>query len=105
MTRFRRTREEIALHLTPKQAKNRRSRNLKQPNIARPTSSSYTEISYEGLGDWVGRKTMVKVSKEWLNKLISPPSPAPSLPSVGANLTPQREESPKIEFKITDLND
>ena len=30
----------------------------------------YIEISYEELGDWVGRKTKVPVSKKWLETLM-----------------------------------
>lgn len=32
--------------------------------------SPYTEISYEELADWVGRKTKVPVSKKWLQTLM-----------------------------------
>ena len=32
--------------------------------------SPYTEISYEELADWVGRKTKVPVSKKWLQALM-----------------------------------
>ena len=32
--------------------------------------SPYTEISYEELADWVGRKTKVPVSKKWLQSLM-----------------------------------
>ena len=101
MKRFRRTQEEMALSLTPRQAKARRAREKKA--VPSP-SPSYTDISYEDLGDWVGRKTMIKVSKEWLNKLIKKNSPEPSIPFLGANLL-QKPEETKIEFKLTDLND
>ena len=69
--------------------------------------SPYTYISYEELGDWVGRKTRVKVSRAWLDDLRG--SPAPSTPTPEA---PPRsmeeilcdspeEPSPKIEFNLT----
>lgn len=32
--------------------------------------SPYTEIRYEELADWVGKKTKVPVSKKWLQSLI-----------------------------------
>ena len=60
--------------------------------------SPYTDITYDELGDWVGRKTIVKVSKAWLEDLTE--QPTPSSPIVVEN----KEES-KIEFQITDFND
>ena len=67
----------------------------------------YSEITYEELGDWAGRKTLVRVSKAWLDAMKSQPaltkskpppkpSPAPSLPST--------EEEPSIEFNLINLN-
>ena len=32
--------------------------------------SPYVEITYEELGDYVGRKSIVKVSKTWLESMI-----------------------------------
>lgn len=32
--------------------------------------SPYTEIRYEELADWVGRKTKIPVSKKWLQSLV-----------------------------------
>jgi hypothetical protein len=32
--------------------------------------SPYIEIKYEDLADWVGRKTIVPVSKKWLQALM-----------------------------------
>jgi hypothetical protein len=32
--------------------------------------SPYTEIRYEELADWVGRKTKIPVSKKWLQSLM-----------------------------------
>ncbi len=67
--------------------------------------SPYVEISYEELGDWIGRKTMVKVSRAWLDTLRG--SPAPSSPSSEAEHFPstpiQEEALPKIEYTLTDL--
>lgn len=64
--------------------------------------SPYIEISYEELGDWVGRKTKVVVCKKWLDALTGQDyvSPIPSEPqSKVINL--EKEEIPKIEYKIT----
>ncbi len=60
--------------------------------------SPYTDITYDELGDWVGRKTIVKVSKAWLEDLTK--QPTPSVPVVA-----EIKEESKIEFQITDLND
>ena len=59
--------------------------------------SPYIDITYDELGDWVGRKTVVKVSKAWLEDLTH--QPTPSSPIVVEN------KEDKIEFQITDLND
>tara|TARA_Y100000593_G_scaffold87491_1_gene168021 strand:- start:398 stop:616 length:219 start_codon:yes stop_codon:yes gene_type:complete len=60
--------------------------------------SPYVDISYEELGDWVGRKSLVKVSRAWLQ-------------SIGAQIEHRDEareippkEEPKIEFNLIDLN-
>lgn len=60
--------------------------------------SPYAEIPYGELGDWLGKKSLVKVSKAWLESLINQAvvTEAPLLPP---------EEEPKIEFTLTDLND
>jgi len=95
MKRFRRTKEEIALNLTKRQAQARRRKDKKSATPA------YSSITYEELGDWVGRKSIVKVSKAWLDGLInqcaSPPPPKVH--------TLEKQEQPKIEFKLTDLNE
>ena len=69
--------------------------------------SPYMDITYEELGDWVGRKSMVKVSKSWLDALIGSPTPL-----VATSITPptkihtiKEQSPPKIEFKLTNLND
>ena len=59
----------------------------------------YSDISYGELGDWAGRKTMIKVSKAWLEALRG--QPAPSSPTK----SPDKESESKIEYKITDLNE
>ena len=95
MKRFRRTKEEIALSLTKKQAQAKRHRQEKA------SPPSHTSITYEELGDWVGRKSIVKVSKAWLDGLINqcastPPTKVHAL---------EKQEQPKIEFKLTNLNE
>lgn len=61
--------------------------------------SPYATISYEELGDWVGRKTKVVVCKKWLESLITPtdePNPEPLEES------PQTSEvESKIEYNLT----
>jgi hypothetical protein len=65
--------------------------------------SPYAEISYEELGDWVGRKSAVKVSRAWLDALRCPS--APSSPIIDAK-TPEPEEiAPTIEYNLIDLNE
>ena len=63
--------------------------------------SPYIDITYDELGDWVGRKTVVKVSKAWLEDLTKQSEPPP--PFLGSNQAENKED--KIEFQITDLND
>ena len=95
MKRFRRTKEEIALNLTSKQAQAKRHRDKKA------IVPAYSSITYEELGDWVGRKSIVKVSKAWLDGLINQcASPPPTKVHVL-----EKQEQPKIEFKLTNLNE
>ncbi len=63
--------------------------------------SPYAEISYEELADYVGRKTLVKVCKSWLDDLVE------GTRAETLNLNEQqpqsyeREEYPKIEYELT----
>ena len=61
--------------------------------------SPYAEITYQELGEWVGRKSLIKVSKSWLEDLIG--SNQESL----AVATTKTAENPKIEFNLINLND
>ena len=64
--------------------------------------SPYADISYEELGDWVGRKSLVKVSRAWLESVMT--EPIPSMPLNGEAMTPSSASSvsePKIEFNLT----
>lgn len=71
--------------------------------------SPYTDISYEELGDWVGRKTRVKVSRAWLDDLRGSPDPSKAITtekhrSIEEILCPSTEPEeiqPKIEFNLT----
>lgn len=58
----------------------------------------YVDISYEELGDWVGRKSLVKVSRAWLESIGAQIDCAEDLCEL-----PPKEES-KIEFNLIDLN-
>lgn len=61
--------------------------------------SPYAEISYQELGDWVGRKTKVLVCKKWLESIVTEPTPiTPNEPTDTKVAEP--EPSP-IEYKIT----
>ena len=65
--------------------------------------SPYAEVTYEELGDWLGRKSLVKVSKAWLEELTNHAVAIDEAPSV-IEEDIRNEEQPKIEFKLTDLN-
>ena len=65
--------------------------------------SPYVDISYEELGDWLGRKSLVKVSKAWLETLITQ-ARSSATPVVPASEV-EDKEVPKIEYKLTDLNE
>ncbi len=69
--------------------------------------SPYVEISYEELGDWVGRKSMVKVSRAWLDALRCPPAPPSPITEVKTlrKSSESEETSPKIEYNLIDLNE
>ena len=74
--------------------------------------SPYVEISYEDLADYVGRKTLIKVCKTWIedpaeqahssNNLfsLSKQSHAEDVHEEEAN-----QEQPKIEYAITNFNE
>ena len=69
--------------------------------------SPYVEISYEELGDWVGRKSMVKVSRAWLEALKCPPAPPSPITKVStlSNQLESEETQPQIAYKLIDLNE
>jgi hypothetical protein len=61
--------------------------------------SPYTEISYEELGDWVGCKTKVPVSKKWLEMLMGNELKDSSLDI--SNETIDNDIESKIEYTLT----
>ena len=70
--------------------------------------SPYAEITYGELGDWLGRKSLVKVSKAWLEELTNHAVSVEHLcdsSSTKQIVEEVKEEQPKIEFKLTNLND
>jgi len=78
--------------------------------------SPYLEISYEELGDFVGRKCLVKVSRSWLESLrgtISDPVPLTHpkpqedsfVAEVHTTAPPSEIPQPKIEFNLTTFED
>lgn len=62
--------------------------------------SPYVEMSYEELGDYVGKLAIVKVSRAWLESLTKETLPAYERKQV---ITPKVED--KIEYKLIDLNE
>ena len=65
--------------------------------------SPYVSISYEELGDYVGRRTIVKVSKSWLEEMQSQCEVNNFTDEMIEEIVSNKEE--KIEYRITDLND
>ena len=66
--------------------------------------SPYVDITYDELGDWVGRKSMVRVSKAWLEALTAPPAPSSPISKV-KTLSQDPETTDKIEYKLVNLNE
>lgn len=66
--------------------------------------SPYAEISYEDLSDYVGKKTLVKVCKSWLEDLVEG-TQAESInlqeTQINPNSPVEKEEYPKIEYELT----
>jgi hypothetical protein len=67
----------------------------------------YTEISYEELSDWVGRKTKVPVSKKWLQSLMGEDNSSQkediSLDN-DSEATYSKDIDSKIEYTLTNFN-
>lgn len=63
----------------------------------------YTQISYEELADWVGRKTKVPVSKKWLQSLMGEDFQDATEDVAVEESAPIEDASPKIDFTIKQL--
>lgn len=63
--------------------------------------SPYAEISYEELADYVGRKTLVKVCKSWLDDLVEGTRVETINFNEHQNESNETEEYPKIEYELT----
>ena len=72
-------------------------------------SPYYSHISYEELGDWVGRKARIPVSKRWLESLMGEDFDEGEDISENIsldNVEPKKYDEdykPKAEFTITKL--
>jgi len=66
--------------------------------------SPYTDISYEELADYVGRKTLVKVCKSWLDELIGQ-TRQPEKDCEYVEKDADKAEEPKIEYQITNFDE
>ncbi len=62
----------------------------------------YTEVTYAELGEWVGVKARVRVSRAWWESITG--ESEPSSPIVENNKE-KTEAEPKIEYKLIDLNE
>ena len=62
----------------------------------------YTEVTYAELGEWVGVKARVRVSRAWWESVTG--ESEPSSPIVENNKE-KTEVEPKIEYKLIDLNE
>lgn len=65
--------------------------------------NQYTEIKYEDLADWVGRKTKVPVSTKWLQSLMGDEFPSSEkivLDNKADSSNNDTTES-NIEYKLT----
>jgi hypothetical protein len=63
--------------------------------------SPYVEISYEELGDWVGRKSKVVVCKKWLDSITDHDYISPIQQEPSGSKVISEEEIPKIEYTLT----
>lgn len=78
--------------------------------------SPYLEISYEDLSDYVGKKTLIKVCKNWATTIGLHPTQQDNTKDLLNNLNTEQvsitkvaneglEQSPKIEFNITNFDE
>jgi len=62
----------------------------------------YLDISYGDLGDWIGVKGRVRVSRAWWESITG--ESEPNSPIVEDSVQ-EKEVEPKIEYKLIDLNE
>ena len=68
--------------------------------------SPYVDITYEELGNYLGAKGVVKVSRTWLESLNEASSQTYTIAEVlASSLKDKHKEQEKIEYKLIDLND
>ena len=65
--------------------------------------SPYVSLTYEELGDYVGRKSIVKVSKAWWDTLVG--DAQADQPIIKMASLEKKETKDEIEFNLIDLND
>jgi len=71
-------------------------------NRGRPKGHSpYVEISYEELGDWVGKKSKVLVSKKWLDSIVDQEYISPIEEPSYSKVVNEEPKKPTIEYTIT----
>ena len=77
--------------------------------MSRGRPLALVDITYEELGEYVGRKGLVKVSKAWLVNLTGEFDPCDEVATREdvdkINEEVAKEIAPKVEYKITNLND
>ena len=77
--------------------------------MSRGRPLALVDITYEELGEYVGRKGLVKVSKAWLVNLTGDFEPCSEVATRDEieeiNEAVAKEIVPKVEYKITNLND
>lgn len=65
--------------------------------------NSYIEMTYEELGDYVGKKAIVKVSRKWFDFLKGEEN---NTPTNNVNLLEEEEKKyPPIAYTVTNFND
>jgi hypothetical protein len=67
--------------------------------------SPYVDTTYEELGNYLGPKGVVKVSRAWLESLNEASNQTYTVAEIlVASIKDKRKEQEKIEYKLTDLN-
>ena len=67
--------------------------------------SPYVDITYEELGNYLGAKGVVKVSRAWLESLNEASNRTYTVAEIlVSSIKDKHKEQEKIEYKLTDLN-